>query len=63
MSRLKEAERVCGGRGQFGEQPLWDLNTLSELPMKLGRWRMSVLTNDKRSRQVECPVLGNGEVP
>ena len=27
LSRLKEGERVCGGRGQFGENPLWDFNT------------------------------------
>jgi len=28
LSRLKEGERVCGGRGQFGDQPLWDLNRI-----------------------------------
>jgi len=27
LSRLKGAERVCGGRGQFGSQSLWILNT------------------------------------
>ena len=26
LSRLKEGERVCGGRGQFGNQPLWNFN-------------------------------------
>jgi hypothetical protein len=31
LSRLKEGERVCGGRGQFGKQPLWDSNTISKL--------------------------------
>jgi len=60
LSRLKEGERVCGGRGQFGEKPLWDLNTISKLPMKLGRCGLSVLMNCKRSRRVECPVLGDG---
>jgi transposase len=25
---LKEGERVCGGRGQFDNQPLWDFNTI-----------------------------------
>ncbi|MBV9157241.1 MAG: hypothetical protein JO097_13340 [Acidobacteriaceae bacterium] len=34
MSRLKEGERVCGGRGQFDKQPLWDLNTISKLRME-----------------------------
>jgi hypothetical protein len=33
LSRLKGAERVCGGRGQFGERPLWDFNTIAELWM------------------------------
>lgn len=23
--------RVCGGRGEFGKVPLWDLNTISKL--------------------------------
>jgi hypothetical protein len=63
LSRLKEGERVCGGRGQFGKKPLWDLNPISKLPMKLGRCGISVLMNGKGSRQVGCPVLGNGEVP
>jgi hypothetical protein len=31
--------------------------------MKLGRCGISVLMNGKGSRQVGCPVLGNGEVP
>jgi len=63
LSRLKEGERVCGGRGQFGKKLLWDLNTISKLPMKLGRCGRSVLMNSKRSRGVECTVLGNDEVP
>ena len=33
MSRLKGAECVCGGRGQFGEKPLWDFNRIAELQM------------------------------
>ena len=28
---MKEGERVCGGRGQFGERPLWDFNAIAEL--------------------------------
>ena len=31
MSRLKGGERVCGGRGQFGETPLWEFNAIAEL--------------------------------
>jgi hypothetical protein len=30
-SHLKEGERVCGGRGQFGNQPLWNLNAIPKL--------------------------------
>jgi hypothetical protein len=43
MSRLKEGERVCGGRGQFGKQPLWDLNTFSKPWMRLVRCGMFTL--------------------
>jgi hypothetical protein len=33
---LKEGERVCGGRGQFGNKPLWDLNTILTLWRRQG---------------------------
>jgi hypothetical protein len=33
---LKEGDRVCGGRGQFGNKPLWDLNTILTLWRKGG---------------------------
>jgi len=36
LSRLKEGERVCGGRGQFGKQPLWGLNMISKFRMEGG---------------------------
>jgi hypothetical protein len=36
LSRLKEGERVCGGRGQFGNQPLWDSNTIWKIWIQHG---------------------------
>jgi hypothetical protein len=33
---LKEGERVCGGRGQFGNKPLWNLNTIPNPRMECG---------------------------
>jgi len=36
LSRLKEGDRVCGGRGQFGNRPLWDLNTIPGLWIECG---------------------------
>jgi hypothetical protein len=45
LSRLKEGERVCGGRGQFGKQPLWDLNTISKLSDEA--WGMRHVRSDE----------------
>jgi hypothetical protein len=36
LNRLKEGERVCGGRGQFGNKPLWDLNAIPNARMACG---------------------------
>jgi len=57
LSRLKEGERVCGGRGQFGKQPLWKFNTISKLRIQRGQCDMINLTNWKESRRVEFPFL------
>jgi hypothetical protein len=63
LSRLKEGERVCGGRGQFGKQRLWDLNTVSKLRVKLMRCGVFNEANWKYPKRVEGPVLSNGNVP
>jgi hypothetical protein len=55
LSRLKEGERVCGGRGQFGKQPLWNFNTISKLRIQLGRCDMFDLTNWKASAEDQMP--------
>jgi hypothetical protein len=62
LSRLKEGERVCGGRGQFGKQPLWEFNTISNLRISLGRCGMFDEANWKRLRKAEYPVLSNCNV-
>jgi len=56
---LKEGERVCGERGQFGKQLLWDFNTISKLRIQLSQCDMFDLTNWKHSRKIECPVFTN----
>jgi hypothetical protein len=33
---LKEGARVCGGCGQFGKEPLWDLNTIPDFRTECG---------------------------
>jgi hypothetical protein len=60
---LKEGERGCGGRGQFGKKPLWDLNTISKVAKALERSCRSVLMNCERSQRVESPVIEKGKVP
>ena len=63
LSRLKEGERVCGGRGQFGKEPLWNLNTFSKLRMRLVRRGVFNLTSWKHPRKVGYPVLSHGNMP
>jgi hypothetical protein len=53
LSRLKGGEGVCGGRGQFGNQPIWELNTISKLGVKLERCGVFDLMNLRCSRKVE----------
>ena len=63
LSRLKEGERVCGGRGQFGKEPLWNSNAFSKLGMKLIRGGVFNLNSWRPPRKLRCPVLSHDNVP
>jgi hypothetical protein len=63
LSRLKEGERVCGGRGQFGKEPLWNLNTFLKLRMRLVRCGVFNLTSWKHPRKAGYPVFSHDNVP
>jgi hypothetical protein len=56
LSRLKEGERVCGGRGQFGKEPLWNLNAFSKLRMKLIRGGVFNRLSWRHPRKLRCRV-------
>jgi hypothetical protein len=63
LSRLKEGERVCGGRGQFGKEPLWNSNAFSALRMKLIRGGAFHLMSWRHLRKLRCPVLSDDNAP
>jgi hypothetical protein len=63
LSRLKEGERVCGGRGQFGKEPLWNSNAFSKLRMKLIRGGVFNLMSWRHPRKVRCPVFSHDNAP
>jgi hypothetical protein len=52
LSRLKEGERVCGGRGQFGKQPLWNFNSFRSFG-----WRAEALRSADAVRSERVPEL------
>jgi hypothetical protein len=62
-SHLKEGERVCGGRGQFGKEPLWNSNAFSKLRTKLIKGGLFNLMSWRHSRKLRCPVLSHGQPP
>ena len=63
LSRLKEGERVCGGRGQFGKEPLWNWNAFSTLRVKLIRSGVFNLMSWRHLRKLRCPVLSHDIAP
>ena len=60
LSRLKEGERVCGGGGQFGKEPLWDFNRFSPF-CRLGRWEKLLLKAPEA--QLGDPYYGSNTRP
>jgi hypothetical protein len=63
LSRLKERRARLRRRGQSGNQPLWNLNTVSKLWITLVRCGVVDLTSWKYLRKVRYPVLGQDNVP
>ena len=63
LSRLREGERVCGGRGQFGKQPLWILNPISKFWIRLVRYGVFNLTSYKHAQKIEYPAFRHGNAP
>ncbi len=55
LSRLKEGERVCGGRGQFGKESLWNSNAFSKLWMKLIKGGVLNLMSLATSAEAQMP--------
>ena len=63
LSRLKEGERVCGGRGQFGKEPLRNSNAFSKLRIELIRGGAFNVMSWRYPRKLRCPVLSHDNAP